>query len=94
MDLGGNLSISWFRSPGDEGVTSHGVYALDRAAPDRCDPHGMAAYPEGQGRILAEQGGKDLGIPVAPQLLEAIVVVPTESKGHLCFVTTAHGKPF
>lgn len=36
--------------------------------------------------------GTDLSIPVAPQLLEAIVAMP--KGGHMCFLVTEHGKPF
>lgn len=48
------------------------------------------------GRLHFTQGktGRDLGLPVAPQLLEAIVAMPASAKGHLCFLVTEYGKPF
>ncbi len=48
------------------------------------------------GRLHFTQGktGSDLGLPVAPQLLEAIVAMPPAQKGHLCFLVTEYGKPF
>ena len=48
------------------------------------------------GRLFFTQGktGADLGLPVAPQLLEAIVAMPPADKGHLCFLVTEYGKPF
>lgn len=48
------------------------------------------------GRLYFAQGktGRDLGLPVAPQLLEAIVAMPASAKGHLCFLVTEYGKPF
>jgi integrase len=49
-----------------------------------------------EGRLHFTQGktGRGLGLPVAPQLLEAIVAMSAASKGHLCFLTTEYGKPF
>lgn len=55
---------------------------------------GRQHIQKGRVEFSQSKGGKDLGIPVAPQLLEAIVAMPLESKGHLCFLTTTHGKPF
>lgn len=48
------------------------------------------------GRLHFTQGktGADLGLPVAPQLLEVIVAMPPAAKGHLCFLVTEYGKPF
>jgi integrase len=38
--------------------------------------------------------GKELVLPVAPQLLEAIVALPLSAKSHLCFLVNDYGKPF
>lgn len=48
------------------------------------------------GRIDLRQTktGKELKIPVAPQLLEAIVAMPPGQSSHLCFLVTEYGKPF
>lgn len=40
----------------------------------------------------ARKTGKAAGIPVAPQLLEAIVAMP--ARAGLCFLLTEHGRPF
>lgn len=47
------------------------------------------------GRISVRQGktGKELKIPVAPQLNEAILAVPG-AVGQLCFLVTERGRPF
>lgn len=48
------------------------------------------------GRIAIRQTktGKELSIPVAPQLLEAIVAMPPGSSSPMCFLLTEWGKPF
>ncbi len=49
---------------------------------------------DGRVEFAQTKGGRELGIPVAPQLLEAIVAMPIADKGHLCFLLTEYGKPF
>lgn len=48
------------------------------------------------GRIELSQskGGKVLGLPVAPQLLEAIVAMPPLPEGAECFLLNELGRPF
>lgn len=47
---------------------------------------------EGRIHYVAGKNGKTAGIPVAPQLLEAIIAMPANP--NLCFLVTEHGKPF
>lgn len=48
------------------------------------------------GRIELSQskGGKVLGLPVAPQLLEAIIAMPALPEGAECFLLNEQGRPF
>lgn len=48
------------------------------------------------GRIELSQskGGKELGLPVAPQLLDAIVAMPPLPNGAQCFLLNELGRPF
>lgn len=40
------------------------------------------------------KSGKELVLPFAPPLLDAIVALPPGAKGHLCFLVNDYGKPF
>jgi integrase len=55
---------------------------------------GRQHIQDGRVEFIQTKGGRELGIPVAPQLLEAIVAMPISDKGHLCFLVTEQGKPF
>lgn len=48
---------------------------------------------DGRISVTQSKGGKALWIPVAPQLLQAIVAMPAAS-AQLCFLVTDFGKPF
>jgi integrase len=48
---------------------------------------------DGRIRVVQVKGGKELWIPVAPQLLEAIVAMPAHG-AHLCFLINELGRPF
>jgi integrase len=48
---------------------------------------------DGRISVTQSKGGKALWIPVAPQLLQAIVAMPA-ANAQLCFLVTDFGKPF
>lgn len=48
---------------------------------------------DGRIRVVQDKTGKELWIPVAPQLLEAIVAMPA-ARNHLCFLINGQGRPF
>ncbi len=45
-------------------------------------------------KVTQSKTGKRLGLPVAPQLLEAIVAMPPLAEGQTTFLITEWGKPF
>lgn len=55
---------------------------------------GRQHITDGRIKITQSKTGKELLIPVAPQLLEAIVAMPKGKGSHLCFLVTEWGKPF
>ena len=48
---------------------------------------------DGRSHVVQSKNGKELWIPVAPRLLEAIVAMHASSS-HLCFLVIEYGKPF
>ncbi len=48
---------------------------------------------DGRFEITQSKTGAVLKLPIAPQLLEAIVAMPP-SRGNMCFIVNAHGRPF
>lgn len=62
----------------------------------RCDVvrMGKAQIHEGRLPVTQEKTGAILWVPVAPQLLEAIVAMPPADTSPFCFLVTRRGKPF
>jgi integrase len=55
---------------------------------------GRAQIKDGRIPVQQQKTGKALWLPVAPQLLEAIVATPPISSTQICFLMTKRGKPF
>lgn len=62
----------------------------------RCDvvKMGKAQIHDGRLPVTQEKTGAVLWVPVAPQLLEAIVAMPPAETSPFCFLVTKRGKPF
>ena len=62
----------------------------------RCDVVNMGPGTIKNGRIpvTQEKTGKELWLPVAPALVEAIVAMESSTAGASCFLVTKFGKPF
>lgn len=62
----------------------------------RCDivNMGRAQIRDGRLPVVQEKTGAVLWIPLAPQLLEAIVAMPPHLTSPFCFLVTSRGKPF
>jgi integrase len=62
----------------------------------RCDVVKMGKAQIKNGRIPVHQDktGKDLWLPMAPQLLEAIIAMPPKETSPFCFLVTRFGRPF
>lgn len=54
---------------------------------------GRQHIKDGRIHVVQKKGGKGLWLPVAPQLLEAIVAMPARGN-HLCFLINEYGRPF
>lgn len=55
---------------------------------------GRQHITDGRIKVTQTKTGKELWIPVAPQLLEAIVAMPPDRSSPLCFLLNDAGKPF
>lgn len=49
---------------------------------------------DGRINVVQSKTGKDMWLPVAPQLLEAIVAMPIQPTGGMCFLLNDWGRPF
>lgn len=55
---------------------------------------GRAQIRDGRIPVHQEKTGKSLWLPIAPQLLEAIVAMPPADTSQFCFLMTRRNKPF